>query len=156
MDQGLSIGVPGPSLLLTEWNMDYWNGLGIINHISDLYFWPSIWPRSIIIAQRMDLWLLKWPRDYQSVSQVHIFDNQHVPGPVITCPRSIAWGPLITVPGLNSLSLLCPMGSNWMSLVHHYCLKNGPGTIKLCPWSIFLIINVPGPVMYCPRSIIIT
>src|SRR6202043_100850 len=40
-----------------------------------------------------------------------------------------------------------------LSLVHHYYQKNGPGTIKPCPWSIFLMINmshgllfiVPGP-----------
>ena len=50
MDQGLSISVPGPSLLLTEWTNDYWNGLGTITNIPCLYFLPSICPRSIIIA----------------------------------------------------------------------------------------------------------
>src|ERR1700721_2675097 len=88
------------------------------------------------------LLLKEWPWDNQNVSQVHISDNNYVPGPVIYCPRA------------------CYL----LSLVHYCCLKNVPGTIKLCPRSMFLMINmsqgllfiVPGPSLLleeCPWNL---
>src|ERR1700730_17285971 len=57
------------------------------------------------------------------------------------------------VPGPYFYSLICPKANPVMSQVHHYYQENGPGTIKPCPRSMFLIINmsqvlsfiVPGP-----------
>jgi len=60
----------------------------------------------------------EWPRDYQNVSQVHISDNKYVPGPYFW------WS-------------ICSRACYFLSLVHHYYLKNGPRTIKPCPRSIF-------------------
>src|ERR1700730_11145534 len=104
-------------------------------HISNHQYVPGpviYCPWSIIITKRMaqgqsnhvpgpSLLPKEWPRDIETMSQVHISDHQYVPGPVMSCP--------------------------W------YIIINGTGTIKMCPRSIFLIINmsqglsflVPGP-----------
>ena len=74
------------------------------------------------------------------------------------------------VPGPYWSWSLCPRACYLLSLVHHYCLNNGPGTIKQCPRPIILMIimsqghnllslvhycclkNVPGTIKLCPRS----
>jgi len=121
----------------------------------------------------------EWPWDYQTMSQAHNSDDYYVPGTVIYCPRSItiAWrmalGLSNSVPGPYFWWSLCPRACYLLSLVHHYCLNNGPGTIKQCPRPIILMIimsqghnllslvhhyclnNGPGTIKPCPRSILI-
>src|ERR1700730_9818665 len=93
------------------------------------------------------------------MSQVHHYYQENGPGTIKPCPRSIfliinmSQVLLFIVPGPSLLPKEWPRDNQTMSLVHHYYLKNGPGTLKPCPRSIFLIINmsqglsclVPGP-----------
>jgi len=72
-------------------------------HISNHQYVPGpviYCPWSIIITKRMaqgqsnhvpgpSLLPKEWPRDIETMSQVHISDHQYVPGPVMSCPRSI-------------------------------------------------------------------
>ena len=101
------------------------------------------------------------------MSQVHIDPDHYVPGPVIYCPWSIiiAWrmalGLSNYVPGPYFSWSICPRACHFLSLVHHYCLNNGPGTIKPCPWARYFLSlvhhyclkNGPGTIENCPRSI---
>jgi len=101
------------------------------------------------------------------MSQVHIDHDHYVPGPVIYCPWSIiiAWrmalGLSNYVPGPYFSWSICPRACHFLSLVHHYCLNNGPGTIKPCPWARYFLSlvhhyclkNGPGTIENCPRSI---
>ena len=107
----------------------------------------------------MDQGQLNWPGDYQSVSQVHIFDNQHVPGPVITCPRSIfliinmSLGQTFLVLGPSILLEEWPWDNQNVSQVHIYDNKYVPGPVIYCPWSIIVAWRMSPGLSNCPRSI---
>ena len=87
----------------------------------------------------------EWPWDYQTMSQVHILVHQYVPGPILSCPRSMflivnmSQGQSFLDPGPSLLLIGWPRDNQTMSQVH---ISNH--------WY------VPRPILSCPRSIIIT
>ena len=108
-------------------------------------------PRSIFLIINMSqglsclvpgpsLLLKEWPWDNQTMSQGL---SCLVPGTSLR----MALGQSKCVPGPYFWSSICPRACHFLSLVHHYCLKNGPGTIEKCPRSIFTVVvwDVPGP-----------